>query len=582
MWKPGTRSLAPLALVATALGGAAWAQDATSEWKAPATAATKKNPLAANDATVEAGRAIFMANCASCHGPAGHGDGPAAAALERKPADLGRPEMASQSDGELHWKITNGRKPMPEWRTLLTGEQRWQVVIFLRTIGPQAGGAQPGPAPPVGPGTPQAPQLPAKPMTPEQMEQLQKDVAALRQEVAALKGAATPEAGEDLPTIAELERKAHSALDLADTLRLGTTRFFLAGTAHADYTYTLPVRNTPVGSKSSSVFGAGLELDALWKVNDWIVFEGGGDFELNGQNSTDVSLALANVNFTVNDYLLVRAGLMPTAFSRFKETLDAPWINKMPDEPLLVDIVPDTTVGIEARGAVPIGSMRLIYSVYTFNDPILNTTDPLQSGTISFTNSQGFDNVPGFGGKLGLRTTPEFEFGVALLWSQVGSRGTAYKDTDDIQVDLYTRFQQIFSFGTVDLQAEWVYQHIRTATYVGPPDPTTGNPTFGPFRFKNERQSGYVQLAYRLTKSDNDYVKNIEFVARGDWMGQPKHAPDGANTDTMRYAVGVDYWFTPSIVLKTMYEFSEIYAFPGGQTKDTELHTVMVQLGMGF
>jgi mono/diheme cytochrome c family protein len=558
------------------LAAQAVAQDA-AEWKAPPSAATKENPIAPDATGIAAGRMIFMANCASCHGNTGKGDGPAGAALERRPADLSRPETARQTDGELYWKITNGKKPMPEWRALLTAEQRWQVVLFLRTFAPRVGGAEAQTPAPVAPG----PVGPAKPLTAEEQEQLRRDVDALRREVATLKGG-EPKAGgepvEDVSTLAEIEKKAHDALSLADSLRLGTTRFFLAGTAHADFTYTLPARNTT--ARSSSVFGAGLELDTIWKVNDWIVFEGGGDFELNSQNSTDVSLALANVSFTLNDYLLLRAGLMPTAFSRFKETLDAPWINKLPDEPLLVDIVPDTTVGIEARGAIPLGSMRLIYAAYTFNDPILNTTDPVAAGTISFDDYQGFDDIPGFGAKVGLRTTPEFEIGTAILWSKVGARGTDFRQTDDTQFDVYARFNQVYAFGTIDLQAEWVWQHIRRATYTGPPD-ANGNPTFGPTRFTNERQSGYLQLGYRLTGAENVYVQSLEFVVRGDWMGSPRGALPGAASDTYRVAAGIDYWFTPSIVLKTAYEFSEVYAHPD-RGKDTEVHAVMAQIGMGF
>jgi mono/diheme cytochrome c family protein len=565
-WRSGAAFVFVAGLAAVALG------EEPAEWKAPAAAATKKSPVPFDATSVAAGRAIFMANCASCHGAAGKGDGPAGAALERKPADLSRPEMSRQTDGELFWKITTGKKPMPEWRALLTADQRWQVVAFLRTFAP-------GPAAETGP-PPTAPEPgtsgPAKPLTPEEQAQLRKDVEQLRQEVAALKGPSEP--GEEVSTLSEIEKKARAALDLADSLRIGTTRIFLAGTAHADFTYTLPARNTT--ARSSSVFGAGLEIDTLWKINEWFAFEGGVDTEISGNGNTDVSLAIANACFFANDYLMLRAGLMPTAFSRFKETLDPPWINKLPDEPLLVALVPDTTVGVEARGALPLGPMRLIYSVYTINDPILNTSDPVQAGTVSFYNFQGFDNVPGFGAKLGLRTTPEFEFGAACLWSMVGSRGTDYRFTDVIEFDLYLRFQQVYTFGTIDLQAEWAWQHIRKATYAGPPD-ANGVPAFGPLRFTNESQSGYVQLGYRLTAAENVYVKNVEFVARYDWLGLPAYGPPGANMDTNRVSAGVDYWFTPSIVLKAAYEFSEIYAHPG-RGKDTESHAFITQLGMGF
>jgi hypothetical protein len=298
---------------------------------------------------------------------------------------------------------------------------------------------------------------------------------------------------------------------------------------------------------------------------------------------------------------------MPTAFSRFKETLDAPWINKMADEPLLVDYVPDTTVGIEARGALPVGPMKVIYSVYTINDPILavNATDPTQNGTISYSNYAGFDDVPGFGGKLGFILLPELEVGGALLWSKVGQRGTgnaAFSSADTRQADVfawnvYARFQKKTPIGTIDAQAEWVFQHIRKMTYTGSissqgVDPTTGSPITvqTPFsnRYTNETQTGYFQLGFRPTTADNEYVKNLEFLVRYDWLGLPRRAPQGAttNTDTQRVAAGVDYWFTPSLVLKLEYEYTSVYAHTslGAGTKlhDTESHSLIAQLAMGF
>jgi hypothetical protein len=40
--------------------------------------------------------------------------------------------MSPQSDGELFYKISEGRRPMPEFKTKLTEEQRWQLVLLMR------------------------------------------------------------------------------------------------------------------------------------------------------------------------------------------------------------------------------------------------------------------------------------------------------------------------------------------------------------------------------------------------------------------------------------------------------------------
>ena len=106
----------------------------SSEWKAPSRAARKKNPIESNEKTIAAGKEVYAANCESCHGPKGLGDGPAAKALEKHPGNLSDPKMWDQADGELFWKITEGRAPMPSFDKTLTEEQRWEVINYVRTL----------------------------------------------------------------------------------------------------------------------------------------------------------------------------------------------------------------------------------------------------------------------------------------------------------------------------------------------------------------------------------------------------------------------------------------------------------------
>ncbi len=69
-----------------------------------------------------------------CHGQSGKGDGPGAAALEKKPADLVARVRAGETDGELFWKITEGRSPMISWKGSLSETQRWEVVNYIRSL----------------------------------------------------------------------------------------------------------------------------------------------------------------------------------------------------------------------------------------------------------------------------------------------------------------------------------------------------------------------------------------------------------------------------------------------------------------
>ncbi len=95
--------------------------------------AGKTNPFGPEAA--EAGGEIFKANCVSCHGPQGHGDGPAAQALDPKPKNLAELQKTAPDD-YLFWRIATGRPgtAMVAWQGTLTDEQIWQVIRFLHTL----------------------------------------------------------------------------------------------------------------------------------------------------------------------------------------------------------------------------------------------------------------------------------------------------------------------------------------------------------------------------------------------------------------------------------------------------------------
>jgi mono/diheme cytochrome c family protein len=96
-------------------------------WQAPTDAAAKKNPLADKPDLAAGGGKLFLRICAHCHG--------SNAAGLKNAADLLLPEVQAQSDGALFWKISNGNpdRGMPPW-TRLPELQRWQIVLYLRTL----------------------------------------------------------------------------------------------------------------------------------------------------------------------------------------------------------------------------------------------------------------------------------------------------------------------------------------------------------------------------------------------------------------------------------------------------------------
>ncbi len=106
--------------------------DMLSSWKAPRSAAKKKNPIPLSPASIQAGEAIFTQNCEACHGSNGTGDGPTGAFLNPHPANLTQASFWAQGDGAIFWKITHGHSPMPSFRDSLSRKQRWEVINYMR------------------------------------------------------------------------------------------------------------------------------------------------------------------------------------------------------------------------------------------------------------------------------------------------------------------------------------------------------------------------------------------------------------------------------------------------------------------
>ncbi|HEY0455658.1 MAG TPA: c-type cytochrome [Verrucomicrobiae bacterium] len=140
-WKLGCILLVSLA------ASAAFASEKTpaapaEPWVVPPRAARKENPVPSNTATLAEGKEFFIAGCLPCHGPAGKGDGPASATLERdgkpiKPGNLSDPKLWEQPDGAIFWKLSEGKTPMPSFAEAFTEEQRWKIVNYVRTLSPK-------------------------------------------------------------------------------------------------------------------------------------------------------------------------------------------------------------------------------------------------------------------------------------------------------------------------------------------------------------------------------------------------------------------------------------------------------------
>lgn len=102
----------------------------------------------AGDDALARGQKLYERDCAACHGETGKGDGPAGrnlpgmramdATMPRGPADFtDAAQVLGASDVLLQGKILRGGMGtgMPEWRSLYTDDEMWDVVSYLRSFG---------------------------------------------------------------------------------------------------------------------------------------------------------------------------------------------------------------------------------------------------------------------------------------------------------------------------------------------------------------------------------------------------------------------------------------------------------------
>jgi len=103
------------------------------KWVAPASSKEIKNPFT-GDASIAKGESIYTTRCVVCHGANGEGDGPVGKSLTPPAANHTAAYVQNQTDGELFWKISEGRGPMVGWKLILLEEDRWAVVNYIRTL----------------------------------------------------------------------------------------------------------------------------------------------------------------------------------------------------------------------------------------------------------------------------------------------------------------------------------------------------------------------------------------------------------------------------------------------------------------
>ncbi len=401
-------------------------------------------------------------------------------------------------------------------------------------------------------------------VTREEYEKAIKRLDAVTSELEKMKTVQSLPSASAKDTDAALEEIRGTVRDIQDQVRgvqSGTSQFLVTGFGFAMF---------EDHRGSVSTFSTGVNPLILWKLGDRFIFETEFEVQLNSKadgGGTDFNMEIANLSYLVNDNLIIGAGLFKTPLGIFNDRLESKWVNKLPDRPLPYDdekgIAQEASVGLFAKGAFRTGVGDFNYAAYVSNGPTLNT-DGDNPGSLDGDNHIDENDNKAVGGRIGWIPLPYFEVGYSMQFAKVNPAGfeNVHAFTQAVDVSYVRTYSQIK--GQIDFRAEWVFSNVGKATYMIDSVPT---------RFNNDRNSGYLQLAYRPTQVEGKFFKDLEFIFRYDRLNISSSAPNGGYEQ--RYTFGIDYWLNPSTVIKLAYECDHVQH---GESSDA----FFVQGAIGF
>jgi hypothetical protein len=337
---------------------------------------------------------------------------------------------------------------------------------------------------------------------------------------------------------------------------LATHNFTLAGDAEVQF--------GKVAGQHSAFTLADFAPVFLFRAGDNVLFEAGLDITLqngsvtllNGKTGnigtqTNIDLSFATIDYLFNDYVTLVAGDMLLPLGTYTER-SAGWINLIPDNPLPRDVLPQTGIGAQLRGSIPVGQsgQMVTYSGYVANGP--GSVDG--SANANFTDSGGnvapnldFGNVGiesngnqskehsavSGGGRIGwffpLKANYDLELGISGQtgpWNNSGG--------------------ELWSAAVVDAALHISPYFELKGEYINTWWQTSDMGTLAP-------RGWWIQPAFKLAALNQNlnlpFINNLQLVGRFDYLN------DGLGTKTQRETAGMVYYLTNTLMLEGDYEW---------------------------
>jgi mono/diheme cytochrome c family protein len=107
------------------------AQAPGGDWVVPEPAKARVSPFRFTPDNINQGDLLFQRNCRACHGDPGKSN---FAKIVPEPGDPASGKFQKQTDGEIFYRITTGKIPMPSFKSTLSEPERWSLISYIRSF----------------------------------------------------------------------------------------------------------------------------------------------------------------------------------------------------------------------------------------------------------------------------------------------------------------------------------------------------------------------------------------------------------------------------------------------------------------
>lgn len=455
----------------------------------------------------------------------------------------------------------------------------------------------------------------------KQLEELEKKIDELQSSNQKLQKTTTTleQANKQLSTqttqsIAQMQKKlSPEGFDSLVGNYLGEHQVTLAGAAGGSFIYDHQAQ--------TNTFTLDFEPIALYRLNDWLLFEGTVEASLDPGTGASFDLPVATAQIFLNKYMEINAGIFDQPFGDWYEDQSAMWVNPFITAPLLYGaeaIVPPTDIGVQLRGGVQWGELGqdADYTVWVSNGPTFESSPgvnvlpaPVIGETIAGPDNIAVQsNTRGFGGRFRVYPLP-----VDAGWGRLELEASTFDGKWDNGFWYYS-WGVGFAYreGPFRTRGEWVeaYRQMPSAA-------SLGAGAYPGCCGHDNRQGWYWQAGYFLygiphpdLGAFEQYFDRTEALIRYSGVNQRSVVAEDISTTpsfgfngspavfaphSREVALGLDYWIAPSIVWQTEFDLElpeaggTLYTFGGANRPlasavgaTTNDQAVLTQFTVGF